>query len=152
MHLSSRTPSWSYQRDWLWLWRGLGLLGLHLWRSMLIVTREIVKFRLLQHGEDAWFCNLVHTWWSAVIIHSKKSESLKIWTTRSRSIRCWPCRSSIHWPDHSPPPWWDWDYLDCIYGDPCFMSDKVTQDIVKFRPPQPYMHIIDYRAENVHRW
>ena len=51
-----------------------------------------------------------------------------------------------------PPPWWDWDYLDCIYGDPCFMSDTVTQDIVKFRPPQPYMHIIDYRAENVHRW
>ena len=29
-----------------------------------------------------------------------------------------------------------WDYLDSIYGDPRFVSDPVTQDIVKFRPPQ----------------
>ena len=87
-------------------------------------------YSMVRMHDSAILC----TWWSAVIIHSKKSESLKIWTTRSRSIRCWPCRSSTHWLDHSPP-WWDWDYLDCIYGDPCFMSDTVTQDIVKFRPP-----------------
>ena len=29
-----------------------------------------------------------------------------------------------------------WDYLDSIYGDPRFVSDTVTQDIVKFRPLQ----------------
>jgi len=27
-----------------------------------------------------------------------------------------------------------WEYLDSIYGDPRFVSDTVTQDIVKFRP------------------
>ena len=26
-----------------------------------------------------------------------------------------------------------WDYLDSIYGDPRFVSDTITQDIVKFR-------------------
>ena len=30
-----------------------------------------------------------------------------------------------------------WDYLDSIYGDPRFVSDTITQDIVKFRPLQP---------------
>ena len=29
-----------------------------------------------------------------------------------------------------------WDYLDSIYGDPRFVSDTVTQDIVKFRSLQ----------------
>ncbi|XP_068750786.1 uncharacterized protein [Montipora capricornis] len=27
-----------------------------------------------------------------------------------------------------------WEYLDSIYGDPRFVSDTITQDIVKFRP------------------
>ena len=27
-----------------------------------------------------------------------------------------------------------WEYLDAIYGDPRFVSDTITQDIVKFRP------------------
>ena len=27
-----------------------------------------------------------------------------------------------------------WDYLDSIYADPRFVSDAITQDIVKFRP------------------
>lgn len=27
-----------------------------------------------------------------------------------------------------------WKYLDSIYGDPRFVSDTITQDIVKFRP------------------
>ena len=31
-----------------------------------------------------------------------------------------------------------WDYLDSIYGDPRFVSDIITQDIVKFRPLQPH--------------
>ena len=30
-----------------------------------------------------------------------------------------------------------WDYLDAIYGDPRFVSDTITQDIVKFRALQP---------------
>ena len=30
-----------------------------------------------------------------------------------------------------------WEYLDSIYGDPRFVSDTVTQDIVKFRSLQP---------------
>ena len=30
-----------------------------------------------------------------------------------------------------------WDYLDSIYGDPRFVSDTITQDIVKFRALQP---------------
>lgn len=30
-----------------------------------------------------------------------------------------------------------WDYLDSIYGDPRFVSDMITQDIVKFRALQP---------------
>ena len=25
-----------------------------------------------------------------------------------------------------------WEYLDSIYGDPCFVSDTITKDIVKF--------------------
>ena len=29
-----------------------------------------------------------------------------------------------------------WDYLDSIYGDPRFVSDTVTQDVVKFRSLQ----------------
>lgn len=29
-----------------------------------------------------------------------------------------------------------WDYLDSIYGDPRFVSDTITQDIVKFRALQ----------------
>ena len=27
-----------------------------------------------------------------------------------------------------------WEYLDSIYGDPRFVADTVTQDIVRFRP------------------
>ena len=27
-----------------------------------------------------------------------------------------------------------WEYLDSIYGDPRFVSDTITEDIVKFRP------------------
>ena len=27
-----------------------------------------------------------------------------------------------------------WEYLDSIYGDPRFVSDTITQDIVKFQP------------------
>ncbi len=27
-----------------------------------------------------------------------------------------------------------WDYLDSIYGDPRFVSDTITQDIVRFKP------------------
>ena len=27
-----------------------------------------------------------------------------------------------------------WEYLDSIYGDPRYVSDTITQDIVKFRP------------------
>ena len=30
-----------------------------------------------------------------------------------------------------------WDYLDAIYGDPRFVSDTITQDIVKFRALEP---------------
>lgn len=30
-----------------------------------------------------------------------------------------------------------WDYLDSIYGDPRFVSDTITQDIVRFRALQP---------------
>ena len=30
-----------------------------------------------------------------------------------------------------------WDYLDAIYGDPRFVSDTITQDIVKFRSLEP---------------
>ena len=30
-----------------------------------------------------------------------------------------------------------WDYLDSIYGDPRFVSDTITKDIVKFRALQP---------------
>ena len=150
MHLSSRTPSWSYQRDWLWLWCGLGLLGLHLWRSMLIVTREIVQFRLLQHGEDAWFCNLVHL--VKCCYNTLKEVGVPQDMDNTEQINQMLAMQELH-PLAGPlPPWWDWDYLDCIYGDPGFMSDTVTQDIVKFHPPQPYMYIINYRAENVHRW
>ena len=29
-----------------------------------------------------------------------------------------------------------WEYLDSIYGDPRFVSDTITQDIVKFRALQ----------------
>ena len=29
-----------------------------------------------------------------------------------------------------------WDYLDAIYGDPRFVSDTITQDIVKLRALQ----------------
>ena len=29
-----------------------------------------------------------------------------------------------------------WEYLDTIYGDPCYVSDSVTQDISKFKPLQ----------------
>ena len=29
-----------------------------------------------------------------------------------------------------------WDYLDSIYGDPRFVSDTVTQDMVKFHSLQ----------------
>ena len=31
-----------------------------------------------------------------------------------------------------------WDYLNAIYGDPRFVSDTITQDIVKFRPLQQH--------------
>ena len=31
-----------------------------------------------------------------------------------------------------------WEYLNSIYGDPRFVSDTITQDIVKFRPLQPH--------------
>ncbi len=27
-----------------------------------------------------------------------------------------------------------WDYLDSVYGDPRFVSDAITQDIVRFKP------------------
>ena len=27
-----------------------------------------------------------------------------------------------------------WDYLDSVYGDPRFVADTVTQDIMKFKP------------------
>ncbi|CAB4012997.1 hypothetical protein AWC38_SpisGene15810, partial [Paramuricea clavata] len=27
-----------------------------------------------------------------------------------------------------------WDYLDSVYGDPRFVSDTITQDIVRFKP------------------
>jgi len=30
-----------------------------------------------------------------------------------------------------------WGYLDSIYGYPRFMSDAITQDIVKFKALQP---------------
>ena len=30
-----------------------------------------------------------------------------------------------------------WDYLEAIYGDPRFVSDTITQDIVKYRALQP---------------
>ncbi len=26
-----------------------------------------------------------------------------------------------------------WDYLDSVYGDPRFVSDTITQDIVRFK-------------------
>ena len=32
-----------------------------------------------------------------------------------------------------------WEYLDSIYGDPRFVSDTITQDIVKFRALQKKM-------------